>query len=1354
MSDRAPRPPGAEGLAAFVPPHVLRYLGERDAPPMTGDMVAGPGAVLIADLAGFTALTDELIRRFPDGPERITTALNESLGGLVDLIRDHGGEVVQFEGDAVLAWWPSIGEEAPTAAHRAVACAVLARDQFHGMEIIEGFPLRLRLAVGAGEVRMPIVGGATERWFTFLGGEPLSQALKAEDEARPGEVILSPPTRNLIGNMASGIATAEGSLRAESVDPPEPVSASLPAGVWSEEGLTVFVPKMVRASLAAGQRDWMGELRNGSVMFVTIPGLNVEAGVDKLQAAVHAIQSVVAEHDGDLLKFRLDGTGATAVSSWGLSFHTHEDDASRAVRAAVRVRALIDQQDSQVKIGIATGRLLSTTIGSVNRRELTVIGSIPNLAARLADAARPGQILCEAATAAAARRTARFEELDPIRLKDVAGAVFRYSPIGEKAEQRAGHPSIVGRVRELEVIDDELRTLQDAEPGRALVIEGEAGMGKSRLISELIERSTRHPVRRLTSRGRPLERNTAYYAWRSVFSQLLDLKIEARPEEVRAAVEKVLGPVGDATAALLSPVFPGFEGADRLADSTALTTAAGAPSSTAELLLELFAGVSGPTPTLIVIDDADQMDSASWALAEDLVDSSASLLLVLAVRANVVLSERAAGLLANTTRLQLGPLSPAEAQALVSERLDVDFIPSEVAKAILGRAEGHPLFLEELVAALREGGALRVSGPQRELEFEQQALAELQLSDTVRASVESRIDRLDVNAQLTIKVASVLGRSFDTRELASIHPLSLRPEEIEQHLKKIEEAHLAFRDESGMWFFRNGIFTEVAYDQLPHRQRRSLHEAAAQTIAAGPEDARSDARLAHHWTKADRPAEAMDALERAGDQALRGGAFEEALGYFDEALALRGRETGLSAARLNRKRSMTYQGLGDLPAMDVSLREAAQQVGCPAPASRAGFVLGIIAQVLIQLMHRVWLRPFLVRDRPAEEERLLEAAQMYYGFGSTAFSDLDALRLFYVGLRALNLAERVGPSPILARSYSFLMYVAGVSKMAKSSERYHARAVAAAEAAGSDEALAEVMFNRGGFLGPTGDWEQAISLANEAIDRYDTLGDRRGRRLAVANLAYHHLLQGDLDEARGLYEDIGREAEKAKDLLPLLWSRCWGMSIVALQGGGVVAISELEASAELAAAVGERPGNLLRHAVLAQSHWWEGNVEQAIRSAAEGVEVIPASQIVAAPHALDGYAGLALVMADLWEAATGGRFTADVEQLGMRTQRSCKALNGLARTFPFARSAALLCRARMAGIDGRTTKAVRLGRKALASAEELRMPYYQAQAHALLGHYLTGDEAQKHFDRADQLFDQLDASYLRTELRELRQAIG
>ncbi|GIW78337.1 MAG: hypothetical protein KatS3mg105_0144 [Gemmatales bacterium] len=520
-----------ELLASYVPVLIQRRLANDPQPVNSARLERLPASVLFADLSGFTPLTERLAQEGPAGAEELSSVVNAYFERMVDLIFAHGGDVIKFAGDATLAVWTDSDEENPderlkALVLRAACCALEIQEKLNGYQVANDIRLHVKVGIGAGDIVVMHLGGVRDRWEILVAGDPLAQVGHAEKDARSGEVVLSPQAWQYVASCCQACLSPAGYAHLEKITAKlEPKPTTFPhLGSEADDALLGYIPGAIRSRLAAGHLRWLAELRRVSVLFVNLPGLDQTAS-DALAAMQHCIQSLqtaIYRYEGAINKLNVDDKGITLVAVLGLPPLTHEDDTIRAVHVALAIEKELQASHLPYAIGLATGRVYCGEIGGQKRREYTIMGDIVNLAARLMQAAT-NRILCDGTTQQAARARFQFERLPKLHVKGKAEAVEVFRPI-EDIQSKEKHSPLVGRVVEKAQLEKALDALQNGQGG-VVLIEGEAGMGKSRLLADLIDKAQRRQVSCLVGVADITERKRAYSAWRPILARVLEIDI-------------------------------------------------------------------------------------------------------------------------------------------------------------------------------------------------------------------------------------------------------------------------------------------------------------------------------------------------------------------------------------------------------------------------------------------------------------------------------------------------------------------------------------------------------------------------------------------------------------------------------------------------------------------------------------------------------------------------------------------------------------------------------------------------------------------------------------------------------------
>ncbi len=1353
-------------LASFVPDWVLRRLETDPAPPRAPWAERVDAAVLFADLSGFTPLAERLAASGTAGAERLGEILDSLTTRQVALVSAHGGDVFGFAGDAALAVWPlpaeAGGEGLGRGVRLAVQCGSAMQDAVAGLESLAGARLRLRVGIGAGRVLLATTGGAGAHCEAYVAGAALVGMAAAERVAAPGEVALSARAARLAGAALDLGPAADGCMRVTSVRTREPLplaSRSVPPAE-AVEALRAFVPHAVLARLDAGQTEWLAEFRRVLTLFVNVDGIDYEgeAAPIRVAEAVSAMSAVVARFDGTVHQFIVDDKGSTFLAAWGLPGRTHEDDAARAAQAALDIRVALAGLGLSGSAGLTSGRVFSGTKGSDARRVFTIAGDAVNLSARLMTAAHGG-ILVDAPTRDAAARQVAFEPMGAIPVKGKEEPVPVARPLGPHGGRDgaaagtgvrgAADGEMVGRTGERGLVAAELKSLADGGPGGLLVIEGEPGIGKSRLAQELVRLAGLQGVRCLVGAGDAIEQSTPNHAWRGLFGQLLEL--EGVPEAARAA--RVLARFeGDPGLAAWAPVLGSLApiGIPETAQTLTMTDQARA-DALRELLVLLVRDQAGRRPTALVLEDAHWLDSSSWALALAVRRRVHPLLLVLVTRpiespptleSRVLLEDAAA------RRLRLEALTPAEAVTLVCRRLGVPSLPGPVSEIIRRKAEGHPFFTEELTYALRDSGVIRVENGACVLSPDAGDLARMQFPDTVEGVITTRIDRLGAKEQLTLKVASVVGRSFPYRALHAVHPVAEDRPELPGQLLRLGNVGLVleeapFPDASHL--FKHVITQEVAYERLLHAQRRQLHR----EVAGWYESAfSSDASpyfpvLAHHWTRAEDPVKAMDYLERAGEQALAASANREAAGFFSRAIEMADRaalalDGGGAREALERRRARWERLQGDaylkLAEYGRTREHFARSMALwrhPYPRSRFALLLALAGQVVRQGLHLLLPAGWVRARNAAAREAAQEVSLMHQRQAEIFYFEQSMLPLLHATFANLNFAERAGTSAELTLAYATVAIVAGLSGLHPLARLYSARAVSCAETVTESRDLPAVAYSwllRGVYIYSTGDWAEGEKYYRKSMALFDRLGDRYRWENANTSIGWQELFRGRFVSARRYFRSSLESAQRDGTAKMRMWALASDLAATlpsAVPDPSVVCALEEELRHPLDK--GDRVfGQGMRAAA-----WWAlgeaGRAEEAAGDAGALLSGTPPSTAYCA-HGVFGAFETFLALADRARAAGDA---AGEKRCERWARQASLVLRVLAFQNPIVAPRSLLVRGRLAVRFGRPSRALRLWRRALGQAERMGLVLDEALAAAGIARHGAGPEARTAGERAE-----------------------
>jgi class 3 adenylate cyclase/tetratricopeptide (TPR) repeat protein len=1342
-------------LASYVPSLVVCHLSGEARPlrQLRADQYSA--ALLFADISGFTSLTETLAKSGPAGLEDLTQVLNTYFGDITDLILAHGGDVIKFAGDSLLAVWTAGENDSSlaTVTHQAAECGLMIQDYAQTYVPPRNVDLTLRICVGAGEITVAHMGGVLNRWEFVVTGTPLNQINRLFIQVPPGGVALSPAAWTLVQAVGQGDPLPQGDmlLRTISAAPPLlPTDEPLPATL--AESLCSYIPGAILVRLSAGQRDWLAEYRQITLLFVHLPKLNVAASLEQMQAMMVALQRILYRLEGSVNKISVDEKGSTLIAAFGLPPLAHEDDPERGVRTALAMRETLQAQGWHCKIGMSTGNVFCGTIGSAQRREYTMIGAVVNLAARLMQAADQ-QILCDLETYRASRVKLTFRVLPAQVLKGFKGPVPVYQPLSLTPPLLVAETNLVGCQRERQHLIRMAQRLREERRAGVAILEGEAGIGKSQLLINFLHWAKTNDFPFALGAGDAIEKFTPYYAWRPIFMQLLGLETntDQRRQQLLALLESSLdAPTTgtdhpEAIASLLNVVldvdFPDTE-LTRQMEGTVRA------DNIRTLLLGLL-GVAS-TPLLLVFEDAHWLDSASWALLRALSQKNWPVLTVIATRPLIdpLPSDYQQLLTADQTKyLRLAGLSRAETQQFVSRQIGVQTLSESVTTFIHQKAEGHPLLSEELAYALRDAGGVAIANNQCDWTEGRTREQELNLPTTIQGLMTSRIDRLTPAQQLLLKSASVIGRSFLYPLLYEIYPLAADKDQLPESLRGLYRRNLLVMESPKplSYMFRHILMQEVTYQLMLFSQRRELHRAIA-TWYENSERQDAYGLLAFHWSRAEDHLKAIEYLDKAGEQALTSGAYQEAVAFLTQALD-RTQTEQPRQARWHRQLGEAYLSLGQLHKSEHHLQAAVARLGEPLPQQHLW--LNLLRQVGQQIWHRLRSTSPAVPPTALQLKRL-ELTRAYIDLGEVYYYTHRRPLATYASITGLNIAETAAPSPELARIYANMCFAVGLNQLHGLAHRYSTLAeITLQQLDTSLPCVGWVALVTGAYHSGGGRWTLAQERLQLAIETYQTLSDRHHLAESLAALALVKHCQGHLRAALLLWQRTYQLGNQCGDIQAQAWGllgqveETLAMASIgrpqrfpsseeideAERSTDQTVIAQTQTLIQAAQQLLRKRPDLVSEQIRLEGlsalvFYYQGDLALSRQAVALALDYIQQSPPIAL-YVLEGYGSVLDVSCLLGDP--------------ILCRQAHSALQKYAQAFQIGQPRLLYWLGYTNWLQGKAQRAKRLWQKGLDLTQKLKMPYEQAQIHRLwAGCLLTQSSRQWHQAQADELLQSLD----------------
>jgi class 3 adenylate cyclase/tetratricopeptide (TPR) repeat protein len=869
---------------------------------------------LFLDLSGFSTMTDVLMQQGQHGAEVLAGLMHGLFDPLVESIFDYGGKIIGFAGDGIMALYP-IESDARSTALKALTAAYIIQKRFREsptrQTVYGEFSIFAKIGLGCGSVSWGILRSARGDQATYyFRGSAVDEAAEAEHQAKPGEILLTRNISDIYGEqIESEPHAAFQRFTRFCVETPPSARVDFPAVDLSVA--RHFYPEDVIAN------DVRGEFRQVVNLFMRFPELSSEA----LQKMMSTVFDLHNRYGGLVSRLDFGDKGSNMLMLWGAPV-AYENDIGRALNFLLDLKSAVD---FPITAGVTYYISHAGYLGSSLYEDYTCYGWGVNLASRFMMAAKDGEIWVDDRIA---RRVSRRFEIDFVGSQSFKGFSSEQKVYLLRGYTQTLEPvyqgEVVGREAELAQLASFAEPLwQDSFAG-VLLLSGEAGIGKGRLVHEFrastrqkgkralwalcqsnqILRQSFNPLRSWLFRYFGISRNQPVEEQKQAFDAKLDDLLESLPDpELAQELQRTRSILG----ALLNLHWD-----DSLHEQL---DAEGRYNNTFLALIALLKAESLRQPVILVLEDFQFTDKDSQdflpRLKRALLASSESYPIAILVTSRPPGMGLAKDLL--DARIDLRAISTEAMAHLLEINLGSSPAP-DLVDLLVERSEGNPYFAEQILRYLQEENLIETSQAGWKLVRE---IEEAFLPGDIRSVLVARLDQLRRGVRETIQTASVLGREFEVRLLEHMWR---QDDLLQQHLAEAEQAAVWNPSDDSHYIFSHGLLRDAAYEMQMEARRRELHALAVDALEHLYGEVKNRyAELAYHAKYAGLKIKAQKYFFLAGKIAAESYQNHQAIEYYNRALAFTDLDDLKTQFSLLVERVELYSRLGNRTAQSNDL---------------------------------------------------------------------------------------------------------------------------------------------------------------------------------------------------------------------------------------------------------------------------------------------------------------------------------------------------------------------------------------------------------------------------------------------------
>lgn len=1065
----------------YIPPRITKALAQSNAARFQRTEKIR-GGILFFDLVNFTRLTSALAESGPRGAEKLHELMTNYYDLMLEIIHRYGGTVYQFAGDSALAAFEEKKDGEIATMLNISACTLemrrsLRESRIHYKNQIFG----AKFAVSYGEFYQILLGDDATYFQIALIGSAIETVIRAERFAQEGDIVLAPELAGAIGDKAS-IITKDSIYFLENlnvqIDTPKTNELADSEIIINDEAKFLrqcarFIAPVLAEKIKASQMGYIGEFRDVTSVFIQASGIDFSTdpkkAIENLNEIYKHTRALCDTYGGILAQGDFTDKGVVFLVIFGAPIALEKKE-MMAVRFALR---LFDTEKDfsyiqNFNIGIATGPLYCGDVGSRTRKGYSVLGESANLASRLMEYSAGKHPTLDPKTAKGLPGTFLLEEKSGVKLKGISESLTIYTATGEKKfdEVTDDHAALIGRKQELAWFKT-IVTRTDKHGITAGII-GEAGVGKSCLVNDLIFEARKEKFEIYSGISYSYEKFTPHFPWKSILLKIFQVHDVLQTEFAIHKIEETLKSLSDTEISgafeVWAQVFYRLLGGSVQEPAY---TANMDPKKKSEHIFNIVGAIiaqkASSEKMLFLFEDFHWIDEASENLIRYIreLDTPGLLLLLVSRPEGPIMKLHSQE---NIDLLTLNEFSEEDALNFVRIKMNLNERDAKTIKLeqdIIKKGHGNPLFLESIVYSLREQGILVPDKNGKNI-LSRDA-HNIEIPDSLQGVLLSRIDRLNEEEQIILKNASVIGRLFEVSLLKYITQGDF-DSSLSSNLMNLESHDFTILDSSDplAYVFKHILIRDAAYQTLLSATKATLHNRIGNYLESlGQQKIQENIDLlAYHFLHAKNENKAIkysieaarnaksaysisDAIHHYGNalellqnvnnkQGLlyevkielghvyrNGGFFAEALDIFQEPLEMvKGKE---SLARIHTGIGQVYQEQGDTDLALPELEKAMELLGTKIPKNKIAATVGILTQLLKRALYRAL--PFLPVKATGKRLRNLELQFEILEYLAKIYFFIEIEKFGWVNLMQANISDGIKTDRARGSSYATLSLI-------------------------------------------------------------------------------------------------------------------------------------------------------------------------------------------------------------------------------------------------------------------------------------------------------------------------------------------